>query len=83
VRGLSAEGGPFKIEGEYDRRGNRSRGAFLIDNGGILVIGVELDGPRTVVRPILAKQWFAKARPLVYGGAAEPASAPAAKKKKT
>ena len=66
VRGLSAEGGKFEIEGEYDRRGDHSRGAFLIDNGGLLVIGVELDGPRTVVRPLLAKQWFEKARPLIH-----------------
>ena len=66
VRGLSAEGGKFKIEGEYDRRGEHSRGAFLLDNGALLVIGVELDGPRTVVRPLLAKQWFEKARPLIH-----------------
>ena len=66
VRELSVEGGKFKIEGEYERRGAHSRGAFLIDNGGILVIGVELDGPRSVVRPLLAKQWFEKARPLIH-----------------
>jgi hypothetical protein len=74
VRELSAEGGKFKIEGEYDRRGNRSRGAFLIDNGGLLVIGVELDGPRTVIRPLLAKQWFEKARPLIHEEVAAAAS---------
>ena len=83
VRGLSAEGGQFKIEGDYDRRGDRSRGAFLIDNGGLLVIGVELDGPRTVVRPLLAKQWFEKARPLVHHEAAAPEGEPTEKKKKT
>jgi hypothetical protein len=70
VRGLSAEGGKFTIEGDYDRRGNRSRGAFLIDNGGLLVIGVELDDGKAVVRPLLAKQWFAKARPLIHEEAA-------------
>lgn len=71
VRGLEASGGKFTIAGEYDRRGARSRGAFLIDGGGLLVIGVEIDDRRTVVRPILAKQWFAKARPFVHGDAPE------------
>jgi hypothetical protein len=66
VRGLEASGGEFRIEGEYDRRGERSRGAFLIDNGGLLVIGVELDNGRAVVRPLLAKQWFERARPTIH-----------------
>jgi hypothetical protein len=66
VRGLEASGGKFTIAGEYDRRGALSRGAFLIDGGGLLVIGVELDNGRAIVRPLLAKQWFAKARPYVH-----------------
>ncbi len=86
LRGLEASGGAFRIEGEYDRRGERSRGAFLIDNGRLLVIGVELDNGRAVVRPLLAKQWFEKARPLIHDGAAaapHPAAQKPTGKKKT
>ncbi len=74
VRGLEASGGDFKIAGEYDRRGRQSRGAFLIDNGGLLVIGVELDNGRAVVHPLLGRQWFEKTRPTIHDApAAEPA----------
>ncbi len=64
VRNLHAEGGNFQIEGEYDRRGEHSKGAFLIESG-ILIVGVELDDGTAVVRPFLARQWFAKARGTV------------------
>lgn len=79
VRGLEASGGDFKIAGEYDRRGRQSRGAFLIDNGGLLVIGVELDNGRAVVRPLLGRQWFEKARPTIHEA---PAAPPAPKSEK-
>jgi hypothetical protein len=75
VRGLEASGGKFTIAGEYDRRGERSRGAFLIDDGGLLVIGVELDSGKTIVRPLLARQWFEKARPLIHADAPAAAAA--------
>ncbi len=85
VRGLEASGGKFTIAGEYDRRGERSQGAFLIDSGGLLVIGVELENGKTIVHPLLARQWFEKARPLIHADAAAPAAAttekPAKKKK--
>ncbi len=61
VRNLHAEGGKFEINGEYDRRGEHSNGAFLIESG-ILIVGVELQDGKAAVRPLLAKQWFAKAR---------------------
>ena len=61
VRHLHAEGGNFEINGEYDRRGEHSNGAFLIETG-ILIVGVELHDGKAAVRPLLAKQWFAKAR---------------------
>jgi hypothetical protein len=61
VRNLHAEGGDFRIEGEYDRRGEHSNGAFLLESG-ILIVGVELDDGKAAVRPLLARQWFEKAR---------------------
>jgi len=64
VHNLHAEGGKFQIDGEYDRRGEHSNGAFLIE-GDLLTVGVELDDGIPVVRPLLAKQWFAKARGTV------------------
>ena len=67
VRNLHAEGGNFKINGEYDRRGEHSNGAFLIETG-ILIVGVELHDGKAAVRPLLAKQWFAKARGDGGGG---------------
>ena len=66
VRNLHAEGGDFKIDGEYDRRGEHSNGAFLIETG-ILTVGVELHDGKAAVRPLLAKQWFPKARGTVAG----------------
>ena len=70
VRGLEAKGGKFTIEGDYDRRGEKARGAFLIETG-ILILGVELDDGKAILRPLLARQWFAKARSAVF----EPAAA--------
>jgi hypothetical protein len=77
IRGLEAKGGKFTIEGEYDRRGENARGAFLIETG-ILILGVELDNGKAILRPLLARQWFAKARSAVF----EPATASAAKSEK-
>lgn len=65
VRGLEAQGGNFTVQGELDRRGETIRGAFLIESG-ILILGVELDGGKTIVRPFLARQWYAKAGPAVF-----------------
>ncbi len=61
IRELEASGGNFTVSGEYDRRGERVRGAFLIETG-ILTVGVELDEDRSTVRPLLARQWFRKTR---------------------
>ncbi|HSB35813.1 MAG TPA: hypothetical protein VLH41_03000, partial [Thermoanaerobaculia bacterium] len=61
VRNLHAEGGKFTIDGEYDRRGEHSNGAFLIETE-LLTVGVELQDGKAAVRPLLAKQWFATAR---------------------
>ncbi len=73
VRGLEAAGGNFTVQGELDRRGETIRGAFLIESG-ILILGVELEGGKTIVRPFLARQWYAKAGPAVFESAK--ASAP-------
>ena len=41
------------------REKGKTDGAFLIESG-ILSVGVELDGKKTKVRPLFAKQWYAK-----------------------
>jgi hypothetical protein len=61
IHELEASGGNFVVSGEYDRRGERVRGAFLIETG-ILIVGVELDEDGSRVRPLLARQWFRKTR---------------------
>jgi len=77
---LEASGGKFAIQGEYDRRGETVRGAFLIETG-ILIVGVELEGGKTIVRPVLARQWFEKARPALFEAAKTPAPKSAASAK--
>lgn len=59
VRDLDAEGGDFKILGQFAHDGKVGRGAFLIESG-ILVIGVEVTPEGTKVRPLFAKQWYEK-----------------------
>lgn len=57
VRGLEATGGPFRIRGEYERRGKRREGAFLIRSD-LLSVAVEIldDGSR--LRLINTADWF-------------------------
>jgi hypothetical protein len=59
VRQLEAAGGTFHIQGFYVREKGATDGALLIESG-ILSVGVEIDGPKAKVRPLFAKQWFAK-----------------------
>jgi hypothetical protein len=41
------------------REKGKTDGALLIESG-ILSVGVEMDGKKTTVRPLFAKQWYAK-----------------------
>jgi hypothetical protein len=59
VQDLVAEGGNFKVRGQFAHDGKVARGAFLIESG-ILVIGVEVTPVGTKVRPLFAKQWYEK-----------------------
>jgi hypothetical protein len=59
VRDLSASGGDFKVRGQFAHDGKIARGAFLIEDG-ILVIGVEVAPEGTRVRPLFARQWYEK-----------------------
>ena len=68
VRGLEATGGNFKLQGLYARDGKANDGAFLIESG-ILIIGVEVSPAGTKVRPLFAKQWYAK---VLREGSANP-----------
>jgi hypothetical protein len=68
VRGLEATGDNFKVQGLYARDGKANDGAFLIESG-ILIIGVEVSPAGTKVRPLFAKQWYAK---VLRDGSAKP-----------
>ena len=59
IQGLDMEGDKFHIQGNYVREKGKTDGAFLIESG-ILSVGVELDGTEAKVRPLFAKQWYAK-----------------------
>ncbi len=59
IQGLDMEGDTFHIQGNYVREKGKTDGAFLIESG-ILSVGVELDGTKAKVRPLFAKQWYAK-----------------------
>ncbi len=71
VRGLEASGDHFKVEGQYAHDAKSNDGAFLFESG-ILVIGVEIGPTGTKLRPLFAKQWYAK----VVGDGAEKAEKP-------
>ena len=59
VEDLEAEGGAFRIRGRFAHDGRAGRGAFLIESG-LLILGVEIEPDATKVRPLFAKQWYAK-----------------------
>jgi hypothetical protein len=61
VRNLKAEGEKILVEGDFDRRGEASRGAFYIESG-ILKIAVELQGDKTILHPLFPRTWFDKER---------------------
>ena len=76
VRELDAQGGNFRILGEYAVVGDRGRGVFLIDTGP-LNVGVKIDGGVAAVHLIGAREWFAKERALVADANRQPPTAPA------
>ncbi len=59
VRELEATGGKFRVQGQYDHDGKTNDGAFLFEQG-ILIVGVEIGPTGTKIRPLFAKQWYAK-----------------------
>lgn len=63
VRELQAQGGKFRIWGEYERREERRHGVFLID-AGPLDVGVKLQDGGASVHLIGARKWFEKERAL-------------------
>jgi hypothetical protein len=63
VRELQAQGGKFRIWGEYELRGERRHGVFLID-AGPLDVGVKLQDSGASVHLIGARKWFEKERAL-------------------
>ncbi len=68
IQDLDAKGGTFRIQGHYLREKGKTDGVFLVESG-ILSVGVELDGSKTKVRPLFAKQWYAKQRDASASGA--------------
>ena len=63
MRELQAQGGKFRIWGEYERSGERRHGLFLID-AGPLDVGVKLEDGGASVHLIGARKWFEKERAL-------------------
>jgi hypothetical protein len=63
VRNLKVKGGKYTILGEYDRRGERSRGAFYVE-GGLLNVGVELVDGKPKIQLLGPRKWFDKQRGL-------------------
>ncbi|MET0619061.1 MAG: hypothetical protein ABW056_02215 [Thermoanaerobaculia bacterium] len=61
VRNLKATGEKILVEGDFDRRGEDSSGAFYIESG-ILKIAVEMKGQKTIVHPLFPRTWFDKQR---------------------
>ena len=59
VRGLEATGDKFKVQGQYTHDGKTNDGAFLFEQG-ILIVGVEIGPTGTKLRPLFARQWYAK-----------------------
>jgi hypothetical protein len=57
VRRLAAKGGKFEIRGEYERRGEKAQGVFLIETGP-LNVGVRLANGKPGLRLFGAKGWF-------------------------
>lgn len=57
IQNLDARGGGFHILGEYEARGDRSRGIFLIDTGP-LNVGVRTSNGTPSVRLIGAPSWY-------------------------
>jgi hypothetical protein len=74
VRNLKAEGEKILIEGDFDRRGEASRGAFYIESG-ILKIAVELQDQKAILHPLFPRTWFDKQRAEEAEGSAGAESA--------
>ncbi len=68
VRRLEATGGPFAIRGEYERRGKRAEGVFLIRTKA-LSLGVEIREDGTGLRLINPTEWFEARRDEMRGTA--------------
>ncbi len=67
VKDFDARGGGFHIEGEFTRDSAGGSGALLIEKG-ILILGVDIAPTKTTVRPLFAKQWYAKQKARAAGG---------------
>ncbi len=63
VRNLEVKGGEYAIEGEYDRRGERSRGAFFIE-GNLLNVAVEIVDGKPKLHLLTPRKWFDAQRGL-------------------
>ena len=68
--GPRCEGRDLHLQGHFVREKGKTDGALLIESG-ILSVGVEMDGKKTTVRPLFAKQWYAKQGDAGAGAKAE------------
>jgi len=57
LKSLEAKGGAFHILGEFRRKGESKRGAFLIETG-LLAVGVEIRDTGSKVKLLKPREWF-------------------------
>ncbi|MEO8432326.1 MAG: hypothetical protein ABI592_12510 [Acidobacteriota bacterium] len=55
---LDASGGGFRVRGRYRDRPSSKRGAFLLEKG-VLAVGLEIEGPKSSLKLLGARAWFA------------------------
>jgi hypothetical protein len=63
VRNLEVKGGEYAIAGDYDRRGERSRGAFFVE-GNLLNVAVEIVDGKPSLHLLGPRKWFDTQRGL-------------------
>ncbi len=57
IEQLDAKGGSFRIRGRYRAAGPAKKGAFLVE-GGLLNVGLEIEGPSSKLKLLGAKGWY-------------------------
>ncbi|MEP6800380.1 MAG: hypothetical protein ABJC07_00480 [Acidobacteriota bacterium] len=57
IEGLDAKGGAFRIRGRLRTTGTTRKGALLVE-GGLLNVGLDIEGPSSKLKLVGAKSWY-------------------------